>query len=203
MDRFLLESQACALVGLCLTTTAVGASTLLGTMSVLGALPVIASSCGSARLRLWRKPTVSARTLWLCGLGGCAGLVLLNVGYDAIYTLLAHAHPPGQPTLPLLIKAKIASLWVSYASAAVLLPAAEEVIFRGYLFDALRRYFSDAKVILITALMFAAAHFQWTYFVPLAGFGLILGWTRYKTDSLWLPVLLHLINNGVALIPFI
>ena len=172
---FLLEGQACAFVGLCLTTTTLGASTLLGAMSALGAVPVIASSCGPARFRFWKKPPVSTRTLWLCGLAAYAGMILVSIAYDLAYALLTHAHPPAQPTIPLLLKAKTASVWVTYMSAAFVLPVAEELIFRGYLFDALRRYFSDRNVIVITALVFSAVHLQWVYFVPIAGLRSNLG----------------------------
>jgi hypothetical protein len=79
------------------------------------------------------------------------------------------------------------------------MPVAEEIIFRSYLFDALRQRFSGKIVVIITALAFSLLHFQWLYFVPLFGFGLILGWVRLKTDFLRLPVFLHAMNNGLLL----
>ena len=134
----------------------------------------------------------------LYGLIGVVGMFLVVIGYDAAYVLITRAHLPVQPTLPFLTKAAATSAWATYLSAALLMPVAEEVIFRGYLFDAVRRHVGDRPTIIITALTFAAVHLQWFYFIPIAGFGLILGWARYKTDSIWLPVLLHMANNGLS-----
>jgi len=88
---------------------------------------------------------------------------------------------------------------VAFLAIALFLPVAEEIIFRSYLFDALRRFFSGEISVIIFALAFAAIHFQLLYFVPLFGFGLVFGWIRLKTDSLRLPVLPHIINNGFNL----
>jgi hypothetical protein len=81
----------------------------------------------------------------------------------------------------------------------LLAPAAEEIMFRGYLFDSLRRRYSGKIVVFITAFVFALMHFQWLHFIPIFGAGLALGWVKLKTDSLRLPVLLHAINNGLVL----
>jgi membrane protease YdiL (CAAX protease family) len=96
-------------------------------------------------------------------------------------------------------KAKHESLWLAYASVALVLPIAEEIIFRSYLFDALRSRFSGKTVVIVTAFAFSLVHLQWVYLVPLFGFGLVLGWVRLKTNSLRLPILLHVINNGLFL----
>ncbi len=79
----------------------------------------------------------------------------------------------------------------------MVLPVAEEILFRGYLFDALKKYLPDVAVVILTALGFSLIHFQGLYVAPIFGFGLVQGWLRLRTGSIWLPVLMHVMNNGL------
>jgi membrane protease YdiL (CAAX protease family) len=140
----------------------------------------------------------SWKTILLYGVGSYLAVALIGYGYEKIYPWITHSELPAQPTLALIGKAKNASAWLAYITIGLLLPVAEEIIFRSYLFDALRRHFSGAVTVVVTALVFSLIHFQFLYFVPLFGFGLILGWLRLKTDSLRLSVILHVLNNALA-----
>jgi TPR repeat protein/membrane protease YdiL (CAAX protease family) len=197
---FYLESQGVALLAVVLLGKSFTAKTLIVAMSLFGALPVIASSFGPQGSRLWKASPIPWRKLVLYTGCLCAVFCLLGFAYTQIYAFFTHAPLPLQPTRLLILKAKHASAWWTYAVVAGLLPVAEEIIFRGYLFDALRRRFSGNTTVIITALGFSLVHFQLLYFVPLAGIGLILGWARLKTDSLRFPVFLHLLNNGLFLV---
>jgi membrane protease YdiL (CAAX protease family) len=126
-------------------------------------------------------------------------MTVIGFGYEKIYSWIAHSPLPAQATLALIGKTKDTSALVAFLTIALLLPITEEIIFRGYVFEALRRFLSGEITVTISALAFAAIHFQLLYFVPLFGFGLICGWVRLKTDSLRLPVFLHVINNGLLL----
>jgi membrane protease YdiL (CAAX protease family) len=197
---FYLESQGVAFLGLCILGAKIGADTLVGVTSLLCALPVIISSCGPIRTRIWRPSPTSWKPLLLVAVGSSLAVALIGFGYERIYPWFVHSTLPPQPTFALLGKTKDSSVVVAYLAIALLLPIAEEIIFRSYLFDALRRYFSGGVVSVATALTFALIHFQLSYFVPLFGFGLILALVRIKTDSLRIPVLLHVINNGLFLL---
>jgi membrane protease YdiL (CAAX protease family) len=196
---FYLESQGVALLAVILLGKAFTAETLIVAMSLFGALPVIASSFGPQGRRAWEKSPIPCRKLVLYAGCCCVVFFLIGLAYEKTYVLATHTPLPLQPTRLLILKAKHASAWWTYAVIAGLLPVAEEIIFRGYLFDALRRRFSGKVTVIVTALVFAMAHLQLFYFVPLAGLGLILGWARLKTDSLRFPVFLHLLNNGLFL----
>ena len=79
---------------------------------------------------------------------------------------------------------------------------AEEILFRSYLFDALRRFLPGGLTVFLTALLFAFVHFQFLYFIPLFILGLVLGWARLKSDSLRPSIFLHMLNNAIALAAF-
>ena len=195
---FYMESQGVALLTVFIFGKSLTADTLMIALSFF-ALPVIASSCGPNRNRIWKASQLSWKTLLLYGAGSCLVIVMVELGFNQIYTLITHSPLPSQSTEVLILKAKQASAGLAYLSIALILPATEEIIFRSYLFDALRRRFSEKIVVILTAVAFSLAHFQSLYFVPLFGFGLVLGWLRLRTHSLRLPVLLHAINNAVSL----
>jgi hypothetical protein len=87
-----------------------------------------------------------------------------------------------------------------YLAIATVAPATEEILFRGLLFGAIGRRLSGPWTIVVTAAVFALAHLQPIYFVPLFGVGLVLGWARQKSGGLVLPILLHCVNNCGALL---
>lgn len=85
---------------------------------------------------------------------------------------------------------------------AVLAALPEEVFFRGYLYDAFAE--RGTAPVAATAVLFAAAHLavRPTLFRGLTLFpGLLFGWAREKTGTVWSPVLLHLAFNLLARLP--
>lgn len=94
-------------------------------------------------------------------------------------------------------------------ASLVLLPAfAEEVIFRGVLYQGLKRYISLAAAVVVSSLIFGAAHLEflsgsslnWIAAIDTALFGGFLILAYEKADSLWSPILLHGLKNTVAFV---
>jgi membrane protease YdiL (CAAX protease family) len=197
---FYIESQAAALISVFMFGSILTAGSLILGITVFGALPVIASSLGSARKQVWKSSSASWQTLMLYGSGCGAAFVAIGMGYEQLYRLIMHAPLPLQPTMALFGKARHDSAWLAFGCIAVALPVAEEILFRSYVFEALRKRCSALLTVVITATAFSLIHFQGTYLVPLLAFGLALGWVRIKTNSLRLPVLLHILNNGLSLL---
>ncbi len=83
----------------------------------------------------------------------------------------------------------------------VLAPLAEEVLFRGYMFTALRNWRGMWPAALITGVVFGAIHTGSTpvaLLVPLAVFGVGLCLLYAWTGSLYPPIALHAVNNSIA-----
>jgi len=78
-------------------------------------------------------------------------------------------------------------------------PAVEELTYRGLGLSLLLPY-GTVGAILLTGLLFGAAHGLLVAFPILAFFGLVVGWLRVRTDSVYPPVILHSAFNGTALI---
>jgi len=85
-------------------------------------------------------------------------------------------------------------------SAFIIAPVVEEALFRGFILSTIMKFISPLSSILITSILFAILHFEFSSVIPLFMIGCILGWIYYKTKSIWACLLFHAINNGVALI---
>lgn len=79
-------------------------------------------------------------------------------------------------------------------------PILEEVVFRGFLQTALTKYMRPWIAVILSALIFAAVHFDLDVFPLLFVMGLLLGWLYAYTRSIWPSVALHFLNNSVAVV---
>ena len=84
----------------------------------------------------------------------------------------------------------------------VLAPIAEEMFFRAFCFTALRRTLGMLPVAVLTGIIFGAIHLGGTdieFIVPLMVFGFFLCLLYVRTDSLLPCIVLHALNNALAL----
>ncbi len=81
----------------------------------------------------------------------------------------------------------------------VLLPAVEELVFRGGM-QACLRPLGWKMAICLQATLFAALHGSLTAKCYALGMGLIFGWAAEKTGKLWTGLFLHLLNNGLVVL---
>jgi membrane protease YdiL (CAAX protease family) len=81
-------------------------------------------------------------------------------------------------------------------------PILEEFIFRGFLFSQLKVTLGNWGAISLSSLAWTSLHFQYELKILFILFllGLILGFLRWKYNSLFLVMALHAINNLVAFI---
>ena len=86
-------------------------------------------------------------------------------------------------------------LFWSILFIAILPPIFEELAFRGFLFNQLKKVISNKQTIVATAFIFALIHFSVISFIWIFPFGLVLGYLRSKYNTLWLGMLVHFIHN--------
>lgn len=79
---------------------------------------------------------------------------------------------------------------------AVLPAIAEESLFRGVLQPLLRRKLNPHIAILITSFAFSALHQQYLAFLSIFVLGMLLGYLREWTNSIWPSTILHFFNNA-------
>jgi uncharacterized protein len=84
----------------------------------------------------------------------------------------------------------------------VIAPIAEEILFRGYIFTALRGWAGVLGGAALTGLLFGIIHYSpdrpAEFLVPLALFGFLLCVLYWRTGSLYPCIALHAINNAIA-----
>ena len=77
----------------------------------------------------------------------------------------------------------------------------EELLFRGYLQQKFGNWLSSPHIaILTTALVFSVIHFHFQGIIPRFVLGVLLGYLFYWSNSLWLPILAHFVNNAQVVI---
>ena len=80
----------------------------------------------------------------------------------------------------------------------LVLPVAEELIFRGAALRLLQPLGKNAAIV-GQAVLFAAMHGSWTAKAYALGMGLIFGWAADGAGSLLPGLVLHILNNGIVL----
>lgn len=80
--------------------------------------------------------------------------------------------------------------------AVVMAPIAEELLFRGILYPALKQRFRRPLALAVTSLIFAALHANAATFVPLTAFAVALGLLYDRTRNLLAPIAAHAVFNA-------
>lgn len=78
----------------------------------------------------------------------------------------------------------------------------EEVFFRGFIQKSFEIQLKPIWAILVTSLFFGIYHFNPFGLVALVILGLYFGYAAYKSESIVVPIVLHFLNNFVAVIAF-
>ncbi|HEV3142825.1 MAG TPA: ABC transporter permease subunit/CPBP intramembrane protease, partial [Gemmataceae bacterium] len=106
---------------------------------------------------------------------------------------------------------EVVEQWKSTSPVIVLLALAitpafgEELFFRGYLFNALAVAGKPRNAVLATAFLFGVFHvliggsLALERIIPATLMGLVLGWLRWRSGSIWPGVVLHSLHNGLLL----
>lgn len=101
-----------------------------------------------------------------------------------------------------------AALVMVFVSLVILVPVVEETLVRGFMYSGLRSKLDMFPSILISSVVFGAAHLQWASDTPLLWvaaidtfvLSLFLGFIREKSGSLWSPIGIHMIKNSIAFV---
>lgn len=91
-------------------------------------------------------------------------------------------------------------LWFTVVVAA---PLSEEIFFRGFLFKGIENSrIGPTGALIITSLFWSVAHTQYDAYGMVSLFvgGLLLGWARLKSNSIYIPLAMHMLWNIIATI---
>jgi len=129
-------------------------------------------------------------------------LVIPVAGLIALLIQLGLGMPLENPQLEFL--APEGFTWFSAISmllvGGLLAPVAEEVYFRGVLYQWLRHRWGTWIGILISALIFGIVHGDYAISGAAFVLGIILAWIYERSQSLWTSIIIHVLNNSAKIV---
>lgn len=135
------------------------------------------------------------------GLG--AALLVTAWAFETFYSRYIYDMKDAQQFIQLLITAlpnTIPNVIIKLLAIVIAGPLVEEVLFRGYLQNALKAKLPTHFAIILTAIIFALYHMEPGAIPTLAIVGLAIGYFYHYTGSLKWSMALHMSNNLVALL---
>ena len=161
---------------------------------------VFCAQLGRRQVRAWQLGLRPPRVGWRSAAGM---IVLLIIAFLLLNVIWQELFNPGKEKIleQLGSNENAALLVLSAGLTCVVAPISEEILFRGFIFTALRNWRGTLPAALITGLLFGGVHVgsaPLLDLVPLAalGFGLCLLY-RY-TGSLYPCIVTHSLNNSIA-----
>jgi len=144
------------------------------------------------------------RYLALKSVGWRVWATWLGIALLSVVAIDGSSHLLGREIVPDFVRSVFSSadnvlfLWIALVVAA---PVGEEVLFRGFLFEGLRRSrIGTWGAIVVTSVAWAGLHLQYGLYeiVAIGLLGIVLGLARWKTGSLYVPIGMHAFVNFIA-----
>jgi len=172
-------------------------------LSIIGsAIFVVPLVLGIAKLKrdsslkeYFALQAISWRTIWQWMLVLLALMIFESFAIDAL----------GVEEIPSFMMniefPSVSSMWVLLFAAIIMAPLVEEVIFRGFLLKGFSQTFMGKYgAIIVTSLLWAIIHLQYelSYVAVIFVVGLVFGYARLRTNSIFTPLMMHFFMNLVA-----
>lgn len=135
-------------------------------------------------------------------LAGMLGIIAIPLsGLVALSIQLLMGKPLENPQLPFLAPTGFSLVGgtAMFLLGGFLAPFAEELYFRGTLYQWFRQRLGVTPAIFISGLIFGVLHGDWSVGFAAFVLGIILAWSFEKSKSLWTAFIIHAINNGVKI----
>ena len=135
-----------------------------------------------------RKALIYAVILWI-----------LYFAFASLYGYLFEIEMPSD----FFEYSKAVPVWMISIVFIIGAPIAEELLFRGYLYSQLiNTKLGMYGTIIFTSLLWTGLHAQYDFDILISIFflGLVLGYVRYRHDSVYLAIVIHAIHNIQATI---
>jgi hypothetical protein len=142
-------------------------------------------------------------TSWQNLVIGIVAMVAVVMGWDMVSRATGHEVTAGFMGDLLQSARADNALWLAVLAFAVGAPITEELFARGFLYRGWSESFlRPVGAILLSSLLWTSAHLQygWFFLGEVFSIGLVLGYIRYRSNSLWLTIVLHGLNNLAAVV---
>ena len=175
-------------------------------LSVIMGLPAVLAALWLA-IRITRTPFADYLALrptrWTNFLIGAVALLVLVMGWDLLSRAMGREVEPGFMGDVLKSARADGALWLLVIAFTVAAPISEELFARGFLYRGWSESFlGPSGAIVLSSMVWTALHLQydWYFLGEVFSIGLLLGYLRYRTNSTWLTIFLHGLNNLAAVV---
>ena len=175
-------------------------------LSVIMGLPAVLAALWIA-IRVSRTPFADYLALrwpsWTNLLIGVVALFVLVMGWDLLSRAAGREVAPGFMGEVLKSARADGALWLLVIAFTVAAPITDEFFARGFLYRGWSESFlGPVGAIILSSVVWTALHLQydWFFFGEVFSIGLLLGYLRYRSNSTWLTVIVHGLNNLAAVV---
>jgi uncharacterized protein len=179
----------------------VAASGLAISLSVIAGLPAVLAALWLA-IRFTPTPFADYLALrwtrWRYVLIGIVGLAILVFGWDMLSRATGREVTPDFMVEVLKSARSDGVLWLLVGAFCIAAPISEELFARGFLYRGWSESFLKVPgAIVLSSLVWTGLHLQydWFFFGEVFCIGLWLGYIRYRSNSTWLTIVIHGLNN--------
>jgi uncharacterized protein len=133
---------------------------------------------------------------------GVVAMIVVVMVWDMISRLTGRDVQPGFMGDVVKSAEDDGALWLLVVALCVAAPITEEFFARGFLYRGWSESFlRPLGAILLSSAVWTMLHLQydWFFLGEVFSIGLVLGYMRYRSQSIWLTILLHGLNNLAAL----
>ena len=133
---------------------------------------------------------------------GVVALFVLVMGWDAVSRATGREVEPGFMGDVLKTAQDDGAVWLLVFALCVAAPITEEFFARGFLYRGWSESFLRVPgAIILSSAVWTGLHLQynWYFLGQVFSIGLLLGYLRYRSNSTWLTIILHGLNNLAAL----
>ena len=195
----LVEGGAAARSGT-LTPAATDIATVIQDLAFVAAAVFLAAQSGPVRPSQFGL--VAPRSWWRSlGILVAAGVAFILIA-DIYFSVLHTSGQEKEFVKEIGGNAGTLSVLAVCVLTTVVAPVCEELLFRGFVFGSLRNWRGPWPAAVITGIVFGLVHGLSAPAVdlaPLALLGFLLCVVYYRTGSLYLCILMHAVNNAIAL----
>ncbi|MGH9076816.1 MAG: lysostaphin resistance A-like protein [Acidimicrobiales bacterium] len=176
-------------------------------VGLVGAVALVSRTKGTRSLS--RDFGLRMGAWWDLPLGAALGLACQYGLIPLLYLPFEHLDPGLRHQLGQPAQADTASVHTAGALAVILLligvgaPVVEELFFRGLVLRSVGRRLGAPAAVVVSAGLFALAHFEALQFAGLAAFGVVLGVVAWRTGRLAPGIAAHAAFNASAVISIV
>lgn len=89
---------------------------------------------------------------------------------------------------------------IAFIGTAIVAPIIEEILFRGLIFNELKKVMSVTVAVVLQGVLFGIYHFQVVQGAYAIVFGILMGLAYVWTKSIWSSIIIHIMINGTSVI---